>query len=190
MARAASSKPQRAATYDDIVALPEGKVGEIIDGELVTHPRPAPPHAQSATNLTGLIVGPFRFGIGGPGGWIILDEPEIQFGTHTLVPDLAAWRNERLASLPDVGPLQVVPDWTCEVLSPSTESDDRRRKLPIYAEQRVGHVWLLDPVVRTLEVFRLHQSTWLVAGLYGGDEVVRAEPFDAIDLPLRLIWGA
>jgi len=189
MSHAAPSKPRRPATYDDIVALPEGIVGEIMDGELITHPRPAPRHAESSTNLTAIIVGPFRFGIGGPGGWIILDEPEIQLGPHTLVPDLAGWRRERLPSLPEKGPLHVVPDWACEVLSPTTESDDRRRKLRIYAQHRVGHVWLLDPLVRTLEVFRLHEATWIVAGLYGADDTVRAEPFDAIELPLRLLWG-
>jgi len=189
MAQAAAPKPQRPVNYDDIVALPEGIVGEIIDGELITHPRPAPPHAESSTNLTGLIVGPFRFGIGGPGGWVILDEPEIQFAHHTLVPDLAGWRKERLPRLPQEGPLRVAPDWACEVLSPTTESDDRRRKLRIYAEHHVAHAWLLDPLIRTLEVLRLQQGQWLIAGLYGGDETVRAEPFDAIELPLRLVWG-
>jgi len=189
MAQAASSKPRRPANYADIEALPEGIVGEIIDGELVTHPRPAPRHAESSTNLGAIIVGPFRFGINGPGGWIILDEPEIQFGPHTLVPDIAAWRTERLPVLPEKGPLQVTPDWACEVLSPSTAADDRRRKLRIYGEFRVGHVWLLDPIVRTLEIFRLHETTWLLAATHGGDDTVRAEPFDAIEIQLTQVWG-
>jgi Uma2 family endonuclease len=182
-------KPQRPATYDDIVALPEGIVGEIIDGELVTHPRPAPPHARSSSNLTVLINGPFGMGLGGPGGWVILDEPEIQFAKHTLVPDLAGWRTEHLPDLPEKGPLHTAPDWVCEVLSPPTEQDDRRRKLRIYAEHRVSHVWFLDPLVRTLEILRLQDGKWLIIGNYGSDDVVRAEPFEAVEVPLPLLWG-
>lgn len=189
MAPAATPKRRRPASYDDIIALPEGIVGEIIDGELVTHPRPAPPHARSSTNLGFFIVGPFALGIGGPGGWVILDEPEIQFAADTLVPDLAGWKKERLPALPEKGPLDIAPDWVCEVLSPSTVSDDRGRKLPIYARHKVGHVWLVDPLVRTLEVLGLHDSSWLIVGVYGKEEAVRAEPFEAVELPLQLLWS-
>ena len=186
MARSALSK--RPATYDDIVALPEGIVGEIVDDQLYTHPRPAPPHSRSSSTLGILVGGPFGLGINGPGGWLILDEPEIQFGKHTLVPDLAGWRRERLAELPDKGPLTVAPNWVCEVLSPSTENLDRRRKLAIYGEHGVGHVWLVDPLVRTLEILRFHEGNWLIVATHGNDEVVRAEPFDAIELPLQRLW--
>jgi Uma2 family endonuclease len=189
MAQGAATKPRRPATYDDIVALPEGIVGEIIDGELVTHPRPAPPHAWASSTLTTLIHGPFALGINGPGGWVILDEPEIQFADHTLVPDLAGWRVARLPTLPEKGPLHMAPDWVCGILSPSTESDDRRRKLRIYREHQVGHVWLLNPLARTLEVLRLQHGSWLIVGTYGDNEVVRAEPFDAAEVPLRLLWA-
>src|SRR5574341_797525 len=183
-------KSRQPASYDDIAALPEGVVGEIIDGELITHPRPAPPHAQASTNLGFFVVGPFGLGINGPGGWVILDEPEIQLATHTLVPDLAGWRKEHLPQLPEKGPLHVAPDWVCEVLSPSTEQDDRRRKLRIYAEHRVRHAWLADPLLRTLEVLRVHEGDWLIVGTYGNDDCVRAEPFEAVEIPLRLVWGA
>jgi Uma2 family endonuclease len=189
MADASSPKRKPRASYDDIVALPEGIVGEIIDGELVTHPRPAPRHAWSSTTLTHFIVGPFGLGINGPGGWVILDEPEIQFAAHTLVPDLAGWRKERMPNLPEKGPLEIAPDWVCEVLSPSTEQVDRQRKLRIYGEHHVGHAWLLDPIARTLEIFRLEATTWLLAATHGGDDVVRAEPFDAIELRLSQVWG-
>ena len=189
MAHAPSAKRKPRASYDDIVALPEGMVGEIIDGELVTHPRPAPRHAFSSTTLGYFIVGPFGLGINGPGGWVILDEPEIQFGAHTLVPDLAGWRKDRLPKLPEAGPLKVAPDWVCEVLSPSTERVDRQRKLRIYSEHQVGHVWLVDPSARTLEVLRLQQATWLLTAAHGGDDTVRAEPFDAIEINLAQMWG-
>lgn len=134
-------------------------------------------------------MGPFGLGINGPSGWIILDEPEIQFGQYTLVPDLGGWRRERLPELPDEGPLHVAPDWACEVLSPSTESDDRRRKLPSYAAYGVKHAWFVDPLIRTVEVLRLHEGSWVLAGTYGSDDAIRAEPFEAVEIPLRLAWG-
>jgi len=181
--------PHRPATYDDILALPEGVVGEIIEGELHVNPRPAPPHVWSGTRLVTLLDGPFGIGLGGPGGWIILAEPEIQFGASTLVPDLAAWRSERLPVLPRVGPLRITPDWICEVLSPGTERTDRLHKLRIYAAHRVGHVWLVNPTLRTLEIFQLQTGSYLLLNVFAGDDLIRAEPFDAVELPLQHVWG-
>lgn len=177
------------STYEDIVSLPEGMVGEIIGGELYAQPRPAPPHAWSNTRLSTLIDGPFGIGIGGPGGWVILAEPEIQFGQDTLVPDIAGWRRQRLRQLPREGPLTTTPDWVCEVLSPGTERTDRLRKLRIYATHRVAHVWLLNPWLHTLDVFRWQEGDYLVANVCSGDEPVRVEPFDAVELPLQHLWG-
>ena len=123
---------RRRATYEDLRAVPAHLVAEILDGELVTSPRPGPPHARAASSLGGELYGPFDRGRGGPGGWIILDEPRVQFDPQILVPDLAAWQRERFQAPPS-GPFQVVPDWVCEILSPSTEQGDRVRKLPIFA---------------------------------------------------------
>lgn len=176
------------ATEEDLHSLPEDVTGEIVDGELIVHPRPDPPHTEAASELVGYLHGPFRRGIGGPGGWVILVEPKVRLGQDLLVPDLAGWKRERFVS-PEKGPYTVVPDWICEVLSPSTERDDRVRKLPIYAREGVAHAWLLDPDLRTLEVLRLHEGSWLIAGVHQGEDKVRAEPFEAIEMDLRLIWG-
>lgn len=177
------------ATYRDLLALPENVVGEIIGGELHVQPRPAMPHANAASILGMLIGPPFRLGRGGPGGWVILDEPELHLADEVLVPDLAGWRQVqgREISL-QVAYQTMAPDWICEVLSPSTQAVDRVRKLPIYAAHGVGHVWLVDPLQKTLEVFRLESARWSMIGGYAGDAVVRAEPFDAIELPLAELW--
>ncbi len=177
------------ATYDDVLAAPENKVAEILDGELVLSPRPALAHTDAATRLTSDLEGPFGRGRGGPGGWRILAEPELHLGEHVVVPDLAGWRRERLPSLPDRPWLELAPDWVCEVLSPSTERIDRGRKLRIYAEAGVGHAWLLNPIERTLEVLRLREATWTIVAVLTGDEPVRAEPFDALPLPLGDLWA-
>ncbi|HXJ19173.1 MAG TPA: Uma2 family endonuclease [Polyangia bacterium] len=176
------------ATYADIEALPEHLVGEIIDGELIVGPRPAPPHALAESHLLVELGGPFDRGKGGPGGWIILGEPELHLGPQVLVPDVAGWRRERMPRLPTTPFFELPPDWLCEVLSPSTARVDRAKKMRHYATAKVQHVWLLDPLATTLEVFRLDAGGWLRIEAYAGDEKVRAEPFDAVELDLSTLW--
>ena len=181
---------KKPATYEDLLALPDNVIGQIIDGDLVASPRPAVPHAQAATALVEDLGGPFSRGRGGPGGWWLLFEPELHLGRDVLVPDVAGWRRERLPALPREPYLTVAPDWLCEVLSPGTRGIDRVRKLPIYAREHVSHVWLVDPEERTLEVFRLQDSQYLLVVTFDGDERVRAEPFDQIELELGALWLA
>ena len=185
---AVAKKP---ATYDDLIALPENVIGEILDGELHVQPRPAFLHAGSASNLGSILGMPFGFGRGGPGGWILLDEPELHLGRgpDVLVPDLAGWRRERMPERPDVPFVTLAPDWVCEILSPSTMRVDRTKKLEIYARERVAHAWLIDPSATTLEVYRLAGANWMLVACFGGDAVVRAEPFDAIELELGLLFA-
>lgn len=180
---------KKPATYADIEALPENQVGEILDGELVVSPRPASRHALASSSLNNRVGPPFHDGIGGPGGWWILFEPELHLGTDVLVPDLAGWRRERMPTFPDVKFFTLTPDWVCEVLSPSTESTDRSRKLRVYARERVRHAWLVTPESRLLEVFRLEGDFWSLIAAHRDDELVRAEPFDAIELDLLPLWG-
>ena len=178
----------RPATYDDLLALPEHVIGEIIDGELIVSPRPAPRHAVATSVLSGELGPPYHGGRGGPGGWWILFEPELHLGDDVLVPDLAGWRRERMPVVPDTAYFTLAPDWICEVLSPGTARLDRRKKLAVYARQAVTHAWLLDPIERTLEVLRLEGRQWVIAAVHAGDEEVRAEPFDATSLPLARLW--
>jgi Uma2 family endonuclease len=176
------------ATYEDLCRVPDHLVAEIIDGELITSPRPAPRHADASSGLGGALRGPFDRGRGGPGGWRILDEPELHLGYDIVVPDLAGWRRERLPDLPDEAFFSLAPDWVCEVLSPSTAALDRVKKLAIYARERVGHVWFLDPVAQTLEILRAANGAWVLVTTAAGGSTVSAEPFDALDLDLTLLW--
>ena len=179
----------RPATYEDLVKLPDNLVAEIIDGELHASPRPAPPHAVAGSNLGGWLVPPFHGGRGGPGGWWIIDEPELHLGADVLVPDLAGWKRERMPSRPDTAYFPLAPDWVCEVLSPSTAQVDRARKLAIYARERVTHAWLVDPLAQTLEVFGLEGGRWVLLAAHAGTEPVRAEPFNDIEIDLASVWA-
>jgi Uma2 family endonuclease len=181
---------RRPATYEDVLNAPDHLVAEILDGELFTSPRPAVAHAHTSSVLGGELSGPFHRGRGGPGGWWILDEPELHVGDDVIVPDLAGWKRSRLSTLPDTAAITLAPDWVCEIVSPSTEAIDRVKKLVIYARERVSHVWLLNPLSRTLEVMQLESGRWVVVKTAGGHEVVRAQPFDAIELELSALWSA
>jgi Uma2 family endonuclease len=187
----APAEKSRRATYADLQAVPDHRVAEIIDGVLHVSPRPASPHARASSLLTIDLGSAFYRGRGGPGGWVILDEPELHLGPEpdVLVPDLAGWRRERMPEVPDVPAFTLAPDWVCEVLSPSTEAMDRAEKMPVYARECVVHVWLVDPVLQTLEVLRLEGAGWLLLATYHGDRAVRAEPFHAIELDLAGIWA-
>jgi Uma2 family endonuclease len=185
------AKSKRRATYDDLLKLPEHLVGELIDGELIASARPASPHARAASILGVDLGGPFdrNAGSGGPGGWWILDEPQLRFGEDVLVPDLAGWRRERMPSLPDVASFELAPDWICEIISTSTEKIDRGRKTRIYARAGIRHMWMINPIVRLLEVFRLnHEKNFAQVASSTDEEKPRAEPFDAIELDLTRLW--
>lgn len=185
-----STPAERLATYDDLLDLPENLVAEIINGRIETHPRPAPRHAWACSSIGDELVGPFSKSRGGPGGWIILVEPELHLADHVLVPDLAGWRRERMPALPETAWFEVAPDWACEILSPSTARVDRAEKMPIYAQQGVAHLWLIDPDLKTLEVYaREEAGRWVLLRTLQGEEEVRQPPFDAIAFDLGALWA-
>jgi Uma2 family endonuclease len=177
--------------YDRLAALPDGLTGEILNGQLHTQPRPAGPHARAESVLQIEIGGPFDRGRGGPGGWGILVEPEIHFvrDIEVCVPDLAGWRRERFSATPRDQRFDIVPDWVCEILWPSTESKDRQVKMPIYARYGVGFIWLVAPLQRSLEAYRLDPGDWTSAGTWHGDASAAIPPFEALSLDLSALWS-
>jgi hypothetical protein len=179
---------RRPATYADIEALPPNVVGEILFGSLVTHPRPAPRHAVASNSLTGELTPPFQTARDGPGGWIFMDEPELHFGPHVAVPDIAGWRRESLPGLPDTAWIETPPDWVCEVLSLATEAYDRVPKRQIYAVAGVPYLWFVDPRPKLLEAFRLVDGQWLLIAALRDDEAVSVPPFQAVSFPLSHLW--
>lgn len=180
------------ATYADVLAAPEHMTAQVIDGELHLHPRPARRHLRAASALGGFLFGAFDAGNGGPGGWVVIHEPELHFGEDILVPDLGAWREERYPGDRDDDDAYYVtaPDWVAEVLSSSTARIDRIKKMPIYARERIPHVWIVDPRDRTVEVYRLTDSGYVLATTWGDEDgTASLPPFDAVPIPASAIWG-
>ena len=186
--QAARNHPERRATYRDVLDAPAHMVAEVVEGSLYTHPRPAAPHARASSVLGGKIGDPFDFGESGPGGWWIIDEPELHLGEDILVPDLAGWRRERMPDFPDAAYFSLAPDWVCEVLSPSTRDLDRHGKRPVYAREGVGHLWFVDPAARDLEAFELRGGEWVLIATARNDDPVSIPPFEAITFPLAALW--
>jgi Uma2 family endonuclease len=178
------------ATLADLDKLPPTWRGEIIDGTLYAFPRPRFLHADLESSVVSDLHGPFHRGRGGPGGWWIVCEPGIQVArSPEFSPDVAGWRRERMPKRPPQNePVTVVPDWICEILSPSTRSFDLIVKRRFYAEIAVGHLWYIDPAARLLTVSKLENGKWVELGVHGPDEKVRAEPFDAVELDLSAWW--
>ncbi len=186
----AGDPAHKKAGYADVLAAPPNVVAEVVRGVLHTSPRPASPHARATTTLGAELGGPFDRGRGGPGGWILLDEPELHLGPEPdiVVPDLAGWRRERMPEMPDAAYFTLAPDWVCEALSPSTSRLDRGEKMDVYCREGIGHLWLIDATLRMLEVYRLDGAAWLRVGTWSDEARVRAEPFEALELELGSLW--
>ncbi|MBI5515625.1 MAG: Uma2 family endonuclease [Deltaproteobacteria bacterium] len=180
-------RPEVVQSYLD---APEHLVAEVLDGELFTMPRPRTLHANAAGAVLVVLDPPFRRARGGPGGWVLLPEPELHLGPRPDIvdPDLAGWRRERMPALPDEAALTLAPDWVCEVLSERTEATDRGKKMRIYRREKVSYVWLVSPTLKTLEVYKLENERYTLLDTYEGNDPVRAEPFDAVDLDLGAFW--
>ena len=187
-ARRRDSRPRPRATYQDVLDAPPHRVAEIVDGVLYTNPRPPTLHALAKSSLGHNLSGPFQFGRGGPGGWWIIFEPELHLGEDILVPDVVGWRRERMPDFPDAAYCTLAPDWVCEVLSPSTLKLDLHGKRPVYAREGVGHLWLVEPVDRTLDAFELRNAEWLLIAREKDHAPVRVLPFEAVTFNLGDLW--
>ena len=179
--------PEVVAAYRE---APDNVVAEILDGALSLMPRPRPRHAKAATRLAAALRGFHDPDDGEPGGWVVLVEPELHLGPRPDVidPDLAGWHRARLPTEPEEAAIRVAPNWVCEILSESTEVMDRGAKRRIYRREGIDHLWLCDPRLNTLEVYRFDRGLWTELDTYAGNVKVRAEPFEAIELDLARLW--
>ena len=189
-------EPPRKATYQDVLDAPENMVAQLIDGELYLHARPADPHVWAGWKLSIQIE--LRYGGSldsdsegdghGHGEWAILPEPELRLGKDVLVPDIAGWRANKYQRNWANSFSEVVPNWVCEVLSPTTRNIDLGRKSDIYAREGVSHLWIVDPKERTLQVSELTAGKWLPISTLADSDRVTVPPFEKLNISLSRLW--
>ena len=191
-------EPPHKATYQDVLDAPENMVAQLIDGELYLHARPADPHVWAGAKLFSEIEVEMRlrrdaddesYGDGdAPEEWAILPEPELRLGKDVLVPDIAGWRANKYQSNQANSFSEVVPNWVCEVLSPTTRNFDLGRKSDIYAREGVSHLWIVDPKARTLQVSGLSAGRWLPISTLANADRVSVPPFEKLNISLSRLW--
>ena len=188
-----SESARRQATAADFWAIPEAeRFHELIGGELLPKATPSGEHGDAQAGIVGAVRTPFQRapGRGGPGGWWIATEVEVQLETGEIVrPDVAGWRRERCPERPTGTPIHARPDWACEVISPSNSTNDTIKKLRLYHRVAVPHYWLVDPRDATLTIMRWSADGYVTVLRAERGDVVRAEPFDAIELAVGTLFG-
>ena len=182
------AKVSEPATYQDVLDAPPHMVAELVAGKLHTQPRPAKRHVW-ARSVMGIEIGAsFGRGMGGSGGWLIIDQPELHLGGDVVVSDIAGWRRETMSEVMEGEYFTHAPDWVCEVLSPLTRQFDQGEKRAVYAREKVRHLWFLDPDAKSLEAFELRNGLWVLLETLVDDAPVSLPPFDAISFPLDALW--
>jgi Uma2 family endonuclease len=178
----------KSATWADIAGFPEGTRVEVLGGQIISAPSPGPRHQRIASGLTRFIGGPFDID-DDPGGWWILPEIDVEISPHDVVqPDLAGWRRARVATFPEDRPIRIVPDWICEILSPSNKRYDIVTKANLYLRFELPFYWTVDPEERVLQAFRWSGGSWLVLGAWSDGHKARIPPFDAVELDVTRLF--
>ena len=184
------SAPARSlATYADLLTLPEETRGEIIAGEVIVQPSPTPAHQSTVGEIYAELRNPFQRGRGGPGGWWLIPDVDVEFGPHDICrPDVSGWQRDRVPTFPADRPVRQRPDWICEALSPRTAVRDQGDKRAIYQRAQVPWYWVVDPLNRTLSVLRLVEAGYVVDRVAGDQGMVALAPFDAVPIDLASIF--
>ncbi|WP_437308451.1 Uma2 family endonuclease [Sorangium sp. So ce388] len=181
------------ATAADLLAIPEEqRFHEIVDGELVQKAVPSFEHGDAQSAIVAHVKLPFQRRPGGrwPGGWWFATEVEVELAPDQVYrPDVVGWRRERSPERPSESPVRLRPDWVCEVLSPNNARHDTVKKMRAYQRFQLPHYWIVDPREDTLTVYRWTPEGYLVALRAERGERVRAEPFDAIELQIGVLFG-
>lgn len=180
---------KKPATYADLLAHPGDERVEVLAGELVVQPSPTPAHQSTLGEIYAELRNPFQRGRGGPGGWWLIQDVDVEFGPHDICrPDISGWRTESLPVFPGERPIRQRPDWLCEGLSPRTALRDQGEKRAIYQRAEVPWYWLVDPLNRTLSVLRLVSEGYLVERVVGDQGQAGLPPFDAAPIDLSSIF--
>jgi Uma2 family endonuclease len=180
---------KKLATFEDIADLDRV---EVIHGAIVEKETASFEHSNSQGRFFSGLDRRFQRKPGGrwPGGWWIATEAEVQYEPHEIfLHDVAGWRRDRVPERPSGRPVPLRPDWACELVSPTNKKRDRVDKFGVLHRNRVPHYWIADPLEHVLEVYRWTDSGYLAVLTAKAGDVVRAEPFDAVELAVAVLFG-
>jgi Uma2 family endonuclease len=180
------------ATFADLAALGDDSRSEVIHGVIVEKASPSAEHGASQFSFSGVLLRRFQRHPGGrwPGGWWFGTEIDVEYETHEIyLHDIVGWRRERVPERPSGRPIRIRPDWACELLSPSNSKRDVVDKFNVLHTNGVPHYWIADPIEQTLIVHRWESAGYLVVLSAAAGDVVRAEPFDAVELRVSTLFG-
>ena len=172
---------------DDIWDTPEdGNRYEVIDGQLFVTPPPLIRHQRGAGGLyRHLAPHVHAQGLGSlffaPVGLVLDEENGIQ-------PDLVFVSRERSGIISERA-IEGAPDLIVEVLSPSTQARDRGIKMRRYARSGVPWYWILDPVGRALQEYRLAEQGYELIATSGPGSVFRPQLFTGVEIPIDDLWA-
>jgi Uma2 family endonuclease len=180
------------ATFADLAALPDDARAEIIHGVIVEKASPSAEHGESQASFGAVLIRRFQRRPGGrwPGGWWFGTEIDVQYETHEIyLHDVVGWRRDRAAERPSGRPVRIRPDWACELLSRSNAKRDLVDKFKVLHANGVPYYWIADPLEQTLIVHRWEPAGYLVILTAAAGDVVRAEPFEAVELGVSTLFG-
>jgi len=180
------------ATFADLEVLGDNLSAEVIHGTIVEKANPTMEHGRSQLATGGVLRRRFDRSSGGrwPGGWWFGTEVDVEYETHEVYRhDLVGWRRDRVPEFPRGWPVRVRPVWVCEMLSPSNEKRDLIDKMRVLHLAGVPHYWIGNPQDKTLVVHRWEPKGYLIVLTAASGDVVRAEPFEAVELRVDVLFG-
>lgn len=163
---------------------PPGLRLELTNGEIEVSPSPTPDHQEVVLALGSILR---EHVLNNRLGRVFLEVDTVLGGRDVRRPDLFYFSNSRLHL---VGKKQVQgpPDLMVEVISRVSRKTDRKQKYELYRDSGVAHYWIVDPLIKTIEGYRLVAGQYEPSGTGAGQDTVHLPPFETLGISLEAIW--
>ncbi len=178
-------------TIEEFEVAYEGTLCQFHEGEVWDAQATTLNHSDFMGAMTELLRLLFhkKSGPKSPGGWWIYPEVAVRYGDKSLFAhDLAGWRRARIPEMPRKFPVDVRPDWVCEILS-SNASNDRIKKKAVLHEHEVPYYWIVDPDEKSINVLEWSEKGYVsILDVTEGFEG-KIPPFEGVILKANVLFG-